>query len=52
MSHLGCMINIVLPNGNIQKVLLKNLNYDGSLLVEKDGKEKKIFSARITNDIN
>ena len=47
MPHLGSKINIVLPNGQIQNVLLKNINYDGSLLVEKEGIEEKIFSARI-----
>lgn len=52
MMHLGSKINILLPNGDIQNVLLKNLNYNGSLLVEKDGEEENIFSARIINDIN
>ena len=52
MTHLGSNIKVLLPNGNIEKVLLKNLNYDGSILVEKDGKDKKIFSARIINGIN
>ena len=52
MSHFGSKINILLPNGNIKKVLLKNLNLDGSLLVEIDGKEESIFSARIINDFN
>ena len=52
MSHLGSNINILLPNGDVKKVLLKNLNLDGSLLVEGDGKEESIFSGRIINDIN
>jgi len=52
MVLLGSKINILLPNGDIQKVLLKNLNYDGSLLVEKDGEEENIFSARIINDFD
>ncbi len=52
MNQLGSTIHILLPNGNIYKVLLKNLNFDGSLLVEEGGKEKNIFSARIINDIN
>mgnify|MGYP001247784053 CR=1 FL=1 len=52
MTNLGSKINILLPNGEKQKVLLKNLNYDGSLLIEYNGKEKNIFSARIINDIN
>ena len=47
MPHLESKINILLPNGKIQNVLLKNINYDGSLLVEKEGIEEKIFSARI-----
>ena len=52
MKHLGEKINILLPNGKKQKVFLKNLNFDGSLLVEIDGKEENIFSARIFNDFN
>ena len=52
MMHLGSKINILLPNGDIQNVLLKNLNYNGSLLVEKDGEEENVFSARIINAIN
>ena len=52
MSYFGSKINILLPNGDIKKVLLKNLNLDGSLLVEFDGKEESIFSGRIINDFN
>jgi BirA family transcriptional regulator, biotin operon repressor / biotin---[acetyl-CoA-carboxylase] ligase len=52
MSHLGSNINILLPNGDVKKVLLKNLNLDGSLLVDGGGKEENIFSGRIINDIN
>ena len=52
MKNLGERINILLPNGQKQNVLLKNLNFDGSLLTERDGKEENIFSARIVNDIN
>ena len=52
MSHFGSKINILLPNGDIIKVFLKNLNLDGSLLVEFDGKEESIFSGRIINDFN
>ena len=37
---------------NIKSELLKNLNLDGSLLVEGCGKEESIFSGRIINDIN
>ena len=51
MPHLDSKINILLPNGEIKNVLLKNLNNNGSLLVEKEGKEENIFSARIINDI-
>ena len=52
MSYFGSKINILLPNGDIKKVFLKNLNLDGSLLVEGGGKEENIFSGRIINDIN
>ena len=52
MIHFGSKINILLPNGDIIKALLKNLNLDGSLLVEFDGKEESIFSGRIINDFN
>jgi biotin-(acetyl-CoA carboxylase) ligase len=52
MSHFGSKINILLPNGDIKKVFLKNLNLDGSLLVEFNGKEECIFSGRIMNDFN
>ena len=52
MSHFGSKINILLPNGDIKNVFLKNLNLDGSLLVEFDGKEECIFSGRIMNDFN
>ena len=52
MQYLGETINILLPNGKKQNVFLKNLNFDGSILIEKDGKEENIFSARIVNDIN
>ena len=40
------------PNGKEEIVFLKNLNLDGSLLIEKEGKEEKIYSARIINDFN
>ena len=52
MSYFGSKINILLPNGDVKNILLKNLNLDGSLLVEGDGKEENIFSGRIVNDIN
>ena len=50
MVYLGSKIKILLPNGDTQYVVLRNLNYDGSLLIEKDGKKENIFSARIIND--
>ncbi len=49
MSQLGSYINILLPNGDIRKVLLKNLNLNGSILIEEDGKEENLFSGRIIN---
>ena len=52
MKYLGETINILLPNDKKQKVFLKNLNFDGSILIENDGKVESIFSARIVNDIN
>jgi len=52
MSHIGSRVNILFPNGNVKEVLLKNLNYDGSLIVEEDNKEINIFSGRIINDFN
>ena len=52
MIQLGSKITIQLPNGDIRKVFLKNLNFDGSLLVEEGGKDIDIFSARIISDIN
>ena len=52
MSHFGAKINILLPNGDIKEGLLKNLNLDGSLLVEFAGIEESIFSGRIINDFN
>ena len=52
MKNIGEKINILFPNGEKKIVFLKNLNFDGSLLIEKDGKEENIFSARIINDFN
>lgn len=52
MMCLGSYVNILLPDGNLQNLYLKDINYDGSLLVEKKGIEEKIYSARIVNDIN
>tara|TARA_B100000965_G_scaffold404209_1_gene434337 strand:- start:420 stop:1172 length:753 start_codon:yes stop_codon:yes gene_type:complete len=52
MSHLGSKINILLPDGETKRVLIKNLNLNGSLLIEEAGKQKNIFSGRIINDIN
>ena len=45
-------ITILLPNGKKEIVFLKNLNFDGSLLIEKEDKEENIFSARIIDDFN
>ena len=45
-SEVGALEN---AKGN---TLISDINYDGSLLVEKKGIEKKIFSARIISDFN
>ena len=52
MKDLEKKITILLPNGKKEIVFLKNLNLDGSLLIENNGKEKNIFSGRIINDFN
>lgn len=52
MIYLGSHVDILFPDGNLEKVFLKDLNYDGSILVEKKGIEENIFSARIISDIN
>ncbi len=52
MKNIGEKINIIFPDGKIQNVILKNLNFDGSILIEKDGKEENFFSGRVVNDIN
>ncbi len=52
MKDLGNKITILLPNGKKEYVLLKNLNFDGSLQIEKAGKQKSIYSARIIDDFN
>ena len=52
MKDLEKKITILLPNGKKEIVFLKNLNLDGSLLIEKDGKQQSVFSARITDDFN
>ena len=52
MNDLGKKITILLPNGKKEIVFLKNLNSDGSLLVEKEGKQESLFSARIIDDFN
>ena len=48
----GARIFNISVAGKKQNVFLKNLNFDGSILIENDGKEENIFSARIINDIN
>ncbi len=52
MNYIEKEITILLPNGKKELVFLKNLNFDGSLLIEKDGKQESIFSARILDDFN
>ena len=52
MIYLRSYVNILFPDGNIKKVFLKDLNCDGSLLIEEKGIEEKIFSTRIISDIN
>jgi len=52
MKDLDKKITILLPNGKKEIVFLKNLNSDGSLLIEKDGKQQSVFSARIIDDFN
>ena len=52
MKDLDKKITILLPNGKKEIVFLKNLNLDGSLLIEKEGKQESIFSARIIDDFN
>ena len=52
MKNLEKNITILHPNGNKETVFLKNLNFDGSLLIQKNGKLENIFSARIINDFN
>ena len=52
MMYLDSYVSLLFPDGNLQNIYLKDLNYDGSLLVENKGVEEKIFSARIISDIN
>ena len=52
MKDLNRKKTIVHPNGKKEIVFLKNLNLDGSLLIEKEGKQEIIFSARIKDDFN
>jgi BirA family transcriptional regulator, biotin operon repressor / biotin---[acetyl-CoA-carboxylase] ligase len=52
MMYLDSYVNLLFPDGNLQNIYLKDLNYDGSLLIENKGIEQKIFSARIIGDIN
>ena len=52
MKDLNRKKTILLPNGKKEIVFIKNLNLDGSLLIEKEGKQESIFSARITDDFN
>lgn len=52
MMYLNSYVDLLFPDGNLQNIYLKDLNYDGSLLIENKGVEEKIFSARIISDIN
>ena len=52
MMFLGSYVDILFPDGSLQNLYLKDINYDGSLLVDNKGIEEKIFSARIISDIN
>ena len=52
LSHNNIGATLQYPNGEIEYVIIKNINHDGSLLVENKGIEKNIFSGRIVNDIN
>ena len=52
MKDLNRKKTILLPNGKKEIVFIKNLNLDGSLLIEKEGKQESIFSARIKDDFN
>ena len=53
LFHKDMGANLQYPNGDIEYVIIKDINHDGSLLVKSKGSEKKIFSARIiNNDIN
>ncbi len=52
MINIDKKITLLLPDGDKQNVFLRNLNFDGSILIEKDGKKEVIYSARIKNDFN
>ena len=52
MKDLEKKIIILRPNGKKEIVILRNLNLDGSLLIEKEGKQESVFSARIIDDFN
>ena len=53
LFHKDIGANLQYPNGDIEYVIIKDINYDGSLIVKSKGSEKKIFSARIiNNDLN
>ncbi len=52
MSHIGSRINMLFPDGNVKEVLIKNLNYNGSLIIQEGDKEINVFSGRIINDFN
>ena len=52
MKDLGKKITILLPSGEKKFAILKNLNFDGSILIKSKDREENIFSARIINDSN
>ena len=52
MMYLDSYVDLLLPDGNLHNIYLRDLNHDGSLLVDNNGIEEKIFSARIISDIN
>jgi len=51
LKHLGKKINIKADN-NIFPILFEDINFDGSILANINGINKKIYSARILDDNN
>ena len=52
MKDFGKKITLLLPSGEKKIAILKNLNFDGSILIDSNDKKENIFSARIINDSN